>query len=459
MNKENEEIVKKIETKAGGIVSLVKPATGFPFFRYKAPAHAVKDTFRYIIKQYGLTDTASVIIQVDSSVEIDDQKKFNEEYDHVFNCITFFVNGSIGTKTLRNVFGIEQGEYLNNKWLDEVFNGIEKVFPPIKNGEFYFEKYVGVYNYKRDSGWQKPEPSKGIVINFPSSPIAEKNDVSLVIESYELFPKPFKDGESEFYLPVSFRAFLQLSGKDLFGAQLGKGKIPTQYHPSGVPIAFDLDVFVDPYQIKFVTTNEKAVVFKSSFSIKEKEECSLILNTEFVIEPMDTTDLGKFELRLKSIQGDLSLNGTTFSNLESLFKISQLKEKTQEAIDKVFDIGVSLGEKRIGKLAYVLDKEIIEIVFADGTRQDITKRLVDFFDLYFKKKDSESIASKVEDGSKPVSMAKSMTTTTLTQSAEVSKLEAIATGLKTRFAINLKPDSENPGSLARLFGAVKTKEK
>lgn len=454
MTKENEEIVKKMETKAGGIVSLVKPATGFPFFRYKAPAQAVKDTFRYVIKQYGLTDSASVIIQVDPSAEVDDQKRFNEEYDHVFNCITFFVNGSIGTKTLRNAFGIEQGEYLNNKWLDEVFNGFEKVVPPIKNGEFLFENYVGMYNYKRESGWQKPEPSEAIVINFPSSPIAVTNDVSLVIESYKLFPEPFKDGESKFYLPVSFRAFLQLNGKDLFGAQLGKGKIPTEYHPSGVPIAFDLDVFVEPYQVKFITTNEKAVAFKSSFSIKEKEECSLILNTEFVIEPMDTTDLGKFDLRLKSIQGDLSLNGLTFTNLESLYQISQVKEKTQEAIDKVFDIGVSLGEKRIGKLAYILDKEIIEIVFADGTRQDITKRLIDFFGLYFKKKDNGSVSSNVETKDQPALMMKAMTST---KSVEGSKLEAIASGLKTRFDINLNPDPENPGSLARLFGAVKEK--
>ena len=83
-----EDIIKTITTKKGARVSLVQPQEGRPFFRYEAGASAIIDSFRYIIRQHGQEDTATVTVNVEVPVEEDTaQDHFNQQLQGFLKCM------------------------------------------------------------------------------------------------------------------------------------------------------------------------------------------------------------------------------------------------------------------------------------------------------------------------------------------------------------------------------------
>lgn len=471
MKTENEVIIKTKETKAGGIVSLIKPEKGLPFFRYTAPAEAIKDTFRYIITQFDMSDSATVNISINAIDNATNQTIFNEEFDHFFTCMTFFANGSVGTKTLRNMMNIEQGQYLNNEWIDTVFKDFSKVFPKVENGVFDFEKYIGTYTYNAEKGWIKSDSKGKIVINFPSSEKAEGNDTNFVIEEYTYSSTPIKTETSETYLPSTFRAFLQINDKDIFGAQLGKGerKIATQYHPSGLPIAFELDVFIMPYQIKFSTINKEAIAYETSFQITDKDGCSLQLNGKIRLKRNDFASLKELTKDdIVDLDGSLSINNLTLTNLGSIYDLVKIGTPTQEDVNKLFNVQVIKGDRKLGRLALTLEPASIDMLYPDGSSQNISKRMIDFFDLYFRKKTTTPTmttgpvpASDAAPASSiaPKSIPKGTSKKSVAVPAPSDKVEGIISAFKQRFTLNLEPDPKQPGSISKLFKSSKPKGK
>jgi len=260
-----EEIIKTIKTKKGAKVSLVKPDVGLPFFRYHAGSDAIKDSFRYVIRQFGLQDTATVDVQVHPpEIPDSDPTKFNEMLDYFLEtCVKNFMDGTTGMLALTNLLGIDEGEPLNDDWLNLVFKGFEEVFNP-KNDNFNFKNHLGNYTYVGDGAWElTPNKSNNINVLLPSTEEVwfneKKNDARLTIENYEHVEVEIEQPKTEvktLFLPQSFKADFYIGKEHYFGAYLNgkESKIATKYHRSGIPISFDLRLYVNPYDIQLAVT-------------------------------------------------------------------------------------------------------------------------------------------------------------------------------------------------------------
>ena len=390
-----EEIIKTIETKKGVKVSLIKPEGGLPFFRYHAGSKAIRDSFRYIIKQYGLTDTATVNVQVESPVlPENDQEKFNEMLDYFLEtCVKKFMDGTRGTLALTNLFGIDEGEPLNNDWINVVFKRFEEVFNP-EEGNFVFEKHIGDYKYVGEGGWEFSEnESENIRIYFPSTrevwEADETKDAKLIVESYQNVKVQYERSETDirtFYLPQSFKADFYIGHERYYGASLNgkESGIPTIYHGEGIPISFDLRVYVNPYEIQFVTqtTITKAKKTKSHIQLQIKEgDCKLGLETRIELAHDDLDNIDEADVKIP--MADLIVNELTFNKLGTLFEAAKDEDLTQEELDQFVDIDVLMKGKKIGDIWFMLENEDIEMEFFDGARLNISDRFIKFFDDYF----------------------------------------------------------------------------
>jgi len=399
-----EEIIKTIKTKKGAKVSLVKPAEGLPFFRYHAGSSALIDNFHYIIKQHGMSDTAKVTVDVELPASNDGpQRQFNEELDSFFSCLEFFMDGSKGTLALTNLLGIDEGVPLNDDWIEDVFDGFTEVFPPADNGKFDFEERIGEYHFVIKEGVWKQEKSNSKLINiyFPSSPEQKENDVLLTIENYEYKEVKIIHEDNEiYYLPVSFASELYIGKERYFAAYLnGKNsRIPTEYHPYGLPISGELQLYVNPYDISLQVTHQvnkqKGLDLSVYFIIQDRGKCKLGIDSVVSLAHDDFDNLESDQIKFPT--GNLIVNGITFTNLGSLYEAGIKELATQEEIDKILDVGVEMDGKRIGKVRVILDSPVdidkdgradievdVVVEFNEGTTQSIRDKFIKHFDEYF----------------------------------------------------------------------------
>ena len=405
-----EEIIKTIETKKGAKVSLIKPQGGLPFFRYHAGSGELLDSFRYIIKQCGNTDTATVNVQVESSIlPGSDLFKFNEMLDYFLEtCVTNFMDGSKGTLALTNLLGIDEGEPLDNDWMnDVVFKRFENIFN-VKESLFVFEKHSGDYNYigkgvvsddPKIVDWEYiPNDSNIINIRFPSTIEKHKegdNDARLTIGDYQYVEVKIDHDQPEsgiktLYLPTSFKADFFLGKEHYYGAYLnGKDtKIPTKYHRYGIPISGDLRLYVNPYDLHLQVTSKMTKVKGFETNIKfmiTHDKCQL--GVDIVINlPHD--DFDKIEITdVKVPKADLIVNDLTFTKLGTLFEAAKDEEFTQKELDEVVDIDVLMNGEKIGDIWFMLENEDIEVEFEDKDknkiRLNISDRFIKFFEGYY----------------------------------------------------------------------------
>lgn len=376
-----EEVIKTIKTKKGGKVSLIKPDNGRPFFRYLAGAVATTDSFRYVIRQHGQEDTAMVNIQVKlpQTSENDDQKNFNNALKGFLSCADAFMDGTKSTMALTNLLGIDEGDVLNDDWLEKVFSSFRFIDYAKESEALEFEQHYGQYHYVREEGYWKFEPGgTSAVLHFPSSAKSQENDAEWVIDYIKTIPTKT---ENDFYhLPVAVSTQLSIRGEKLLGFKINE---MSYLEGTAIPLFADIEAVAWPYVLKLNLESQDQKEFALRASINdEKGGCHLDVDTVWHVN-QDLRDKLQDE-HIHLVHGHINLNEIAFTNLNTLWEAAKSNIDNQEELDKVVKIECLLKGKKIGDVRYIIKEEAVELTYLDGTRQNISDIVVEHFKQYFK---------------------------------------------------------------------------
>lgn len=375
-----EKVVKTIQTRNGGTVSLIEPDNGRQFFRYEAGSVATSDSFRYIIRQHGQEDTATVNIQVNlpQSDQNDDQKNFNNALKGFLNCADAFMDGSPGTQALTNLLGIDEGDILNDDWMQKVFSSFRFIDYAKEAEALQFENHLGHYHYSASKGYWDYEPGgKTAVLHFPSSPDTEENDTEW--EIYYIETEPRKTESGFYHLPVAIRTQLRVKGELLLSFKVNE---VNYLQDTAIPLYADIEAVAWPYVLHVSLKSQGQKEFFIRGTIKdEKGGCYMDIDTSWHVNQdlRDKLD----ENHIHMAHGDLNINDIGFTNLNSLWEAAKANIEDQQELDKVVKIDCLLKGKKIGNVRYILKEEIVELTYLDGTRQNISDIVVEHFKRYF----------------------------------------------------------------------------
>lgn len=374
-----EEIVKTIQTRKGGTVSLIKPDNGLPFFRYLAGAVATTDSFRYVIRQHGQEDIATVNIEVnhDQNNQPDDQKAFNNELAGFLKCVETFMDGSPATMALTNLLGIDEGDVLNDDWMQQIFVNFKYLDYAREGGVIEFQEHLGIYHYNaKDGFWEFESGGKAVILRFPSSPESKGNDGEWRINHLKTIPTKTEDGL--YHLPVSMETQLSIEGKNLLGLRIHE---INYFENTAIPTFINLEAMARPYVLEVNLESKDQREFAIRGSISDGDGCHLGIETTWMVN-QDLRE-GLREEHLHMLKGDVHLNEITFTNLHSLFEATKADINDQATLDKMLNVQCLLKGRKIGDVRYLINEEIVEMTYLDGTRQNISDIVVNFFKKYF----------------------------------------------------------------------------
>ena len=379
-----EDIIKTITTRAGARVSLVQPQQGRPFFRYEAGANAVTDSFRYVIRQHGQEDTATVTVNVDVPVEEDTPRDyFNRQANGFIRCLEKAMDGSPATLALTNLLGIDEGEPLNDDWLDKVFHNFRHFDYAVEEGQpFNLKDHYGRYVYIASEGYfdiQKADDTLEIV--FPSSPDVLENDTVFVIKEYQSTEVKLEKGL--YHFPTHFHASLLIKDQPYFSLVLNgaRSEADTEYHhPTGIPISFDVRLKVEPYNLDLLLQNQGGQEFFANVVLRDRDGCQINFRTNFGMY----ADLENVQPeQVNFYNASLMLNELEFVGLESLWYAAQTNPQTQEEVDSMIYISCNYQGRYIGKVRILVEEQTVVLEYEDGTSQDLGELVMKFLDEYY----------------------------------------------------------------------------
>jgi hypothetical protein len=374
-----EEIVKTITTNKGGKVSLIKPDKGLPFFRYLAGAVATTDSFRYVIRQHGQEDIATVKIEVTQpqDEQPDDQKKFNNELQAFLKCMDAFMDGSPGTMALTNLLGIDEGDVLNDDWLNKIFIGFKYVDYAREGEPLIFEEHLGIYTYlPEDNYWQFEPGGKVVTLKFPSSPDVKKNDTEWVIDHLKTIPTKTEDGL--YHLPVSLETRLSINEKLLLELRINEVKYLEE---TAIPLHLDVQAIAAPYAMHLRLESKNGQEFAIQGGISSPDGCHLDIDTAWFVNQDLREKIDEEQVVL--VKGELNINNITFNNLGSFWEAAKADISDQDELDKLMNVECLLEGKKIGDIRFLIKEEIVQLVYLDGSRQNISDIVVEHFKQYF----------------------------------------------------------------------------
>lgn len=379
-----EDIIKTIITKAGARVSLVQPEEGRPFFRYEAGANALTDSFRYIIRQHGQEDTATVTVNVDVPVEENTPRDyFNQQANGFLKCIEKAMDGSPATMALTNLLGIDEGDPLNDDWLDEVFQNFRFFDYAVEEGKpFNMADHFGRYIYVPGGYWEVQKADERVEIMFPSTREVYENDTVFTLKEYK--STEVKQEKGVYNYPTHFNASLHIKDQPYFNLTLGGSgaKAETEYHyPSGIPIAFDISFTANPYSLNTVLRNEGGKQFQAMIQAKDADGCRFTAKTEFELygEWWERMEDDQIHITMATLQ----FNDLEFRGLETFIMAVEQAVETQEKVDELVDILCYYKDEPIGKIRFDVEQELVLIEYKDGTSQNINDMVENFLDKYF----------------------------------------------------------------------------
>lgn len=375
-----EEIIKTIKTKKGGQVSLIKPDNGRPFFRYLAGAVATTDSFRYVIRQHGQEDTATVNIQVKLPLtnDNDGQKDFNNALKGFLSCTDVFMDGTKSTMALTNLLGIDEGVVLNDDWLDKVFSSFRFIDYAKETEALEFEQHYGQYHYVAQEGYWKFEPGgNSAVLHFPASPESQENDTEWVIDYVKTIPTKTESGF--YHLPVAVSTHLSIRGEKLLSFNINE---MSYLDGTAIPLFADIEAVAWPYvlRINLESPDEKEFAIRASLQ-DEKGGCNLDIDTVWLANQDLRSKLQDEHVHM--VHGQVSLNEIAFTNLHTLWEAAKSNVDNQEELDKMIRIECLLKGKKIGDVRYIIEEEAVELTYLDGTRQNISDIVIEHFKQYF----------------------------------------------------------------------------
>ncbi len=305
----------------------------------------------------------------DETTVAQDQANIQSSFDSIVDCVESLIDGAAVDVVIRDFIGLIDGDTVNLEWLENLASGLESV---VDLGEIDnridINSISATYSYDHEAeAWTKTEDqSNRIVVNFPSTPTAETNNSSLVIENYS--DQLVMMTESDFYLPSTASISLTVDGVKIVGVDLNE----VQYL-SGIdfpiPESIDISVYLNPYTLSIDL--DKGEMNEYTVSLDFEDDLSMCRFGVDATVKFEHNDFSNLELSdVLNAEIALHVNDLTVQSLNGIAEILQITDPTESQINSFVDVEVLFDEIKIADLEYDEANETIRIVYKDDSTED-----------------------------------------------------------------------------------------
>ena len=303
---------------------------------------------------------------VETTVE-EDKANVDQTLDDVLKCTEDIRDGRSLTEVFDNFLNMSDGESMNEEWVTNIFEELERVvdFEKIdENMTFDLAYHAGTHTYNASTGkWAKANNvTDKVVLNFPSSPDSNTNNVEFVIDTYTDEVVTI-DGET-MSLPKSFHALLNIDNAK--AVELTLSNI-TYAQNSGfqIPVEISASLFLDPMNVNLEVSRMSDTSFDMTMSMDNDKICDVELASQFELTSADFENLDMDSFEKASLQ--INVGQMSFKTMGNLASLIAMEEPTDSEINSMADFDLFFNDFKIADIEINDEMETILILYKDAS--------------------------------------------------------------------------------------------
>ncbi|MDR1898258.1 MAG: hypothetical protein LBR10_15885 [Prevotellaceae bacterium] len=304
----------------------------------------------------------------------EDKQNIEALFDRTLDIVRTFENGRL-IQALLTFTGLEDGEVLNRRWIDDLFESLDKTAgfrDYVETHErFDFGYFEGKYDYNQSTKrWTKSSDSK-LVINFPAGPASKSNNCSVILSEYS-DTRVTVNNRDRVYVPSKIRFSVTLDGQEIASCQTD-----VSWETVGFVTVKEasVTVFTAPFthtasirQVKSTEYDAEATLFAGAdhepYVIKTKLKLAQAIDEDFFADD----ELPVNYVYLTVAKGDLAFDGSLDMNT-----LNKYNNPTIEQINSVATVNILYKDAKIGdlKLRTLNRDDYVFINYKDDTSENI----------------------------------------------------------------------------------------
>lgn len=311
----------------------------------------------------------------------EDKENIENLFDEVI-AETQALKAGCGVQAADDFFNINQGQYLNSSWVDQLFTSLKGHLniTAYQTNKFNFSNHAGTHSWNAGSQtWSASTvPSDKIVIQFPAYMGATSNNAVATADFYN--DQQVSYNNYQYWLPTSFLAKLDVDNEACLGVELKSASYDNTSFQ--IPVEAEMHITTAPYVFELKMKRTAPKKFNVSLVAKNNgtEKFSLVADLTYRHADYQTLDyVNDCEMATGEFKfGDFALPFTAdFETARSLFN------PTNTQINELFDADILYKGNEIANLDYAKDHNgyaDILIEYKDGTVEDTETYYKDFID-------------------------------------------------------------------------------
>ncbi|MFB6455843.1 hypothetical protein ACE38W_11285 [Chitinophaga sp. Hz27] len=254
----------------------------------------------------------------------EDKLQLTQTRTNLFNCLKNIKDGSF-IQSVISTTGLKDGDFANETWLNDLSDAMDNAFVGVEldnESRFDFAHWAGKYTYNATTKAFEKTASADIVVTFPSSPAAGKNDYVFTITGYK--DAKFQVNMENIYLPTACKASLTKDGTTLFSLDY-TGSFSAGSFP--IPQAVQLKLSLKPHDYLIKVNKITNTQFAAVVELQSGSDCVTAFNGKVSFANEDYNNLSLSE-DLVSVEGLLekgSLNVKGSWDAKKYYKLPTYK--------------------------------------------------------------------------------------------------------------------------------------
>lgn len=314
----------------------------------------------------------------DTTVE-EDQAHIQSALDGTFNCIRNLKNGDAMGVVLDDMVGLNNGETLDEAWMDAVLENLGSTIDTGEEDESFrlvMADIGGVFEFnKADSSWSETSTSTSkIELKFPTTE-GGSNNATLKLDNYT--DKAFTTDDSTYYLPISAALSLTVDGTEVVGVTInevvyGTGNVP-------LPTKVDLEIFLKPSNFHILLESPVDTKFSLDLDVSNEEGCGygVEVAVELAHNQYDDIDI---DTDIKSLTAGIHLEHLSVVTASDLAPLFALQDPTEAQINELVDLDLLINNFKVADVEYDGTEDILYLIFKDDSQEDAFNYFESFFD-------------------------------------------------------------------------------
>ena len=311
----------------------------------------------------------------DTTVE-EDKEHIQESFDKAISCLQDIKDAKSVDIILRKFLKLSDGEVLNEDWLENIFEDMEDVvdFDHLDdNSQLDFNHHAGTYMHSA-TGWQKINNTDDrIEFRFPSDETQTTNNVIVIMDAYQ-DKQVTIDGESVF-LPTAGHMIATADGERIMEVNIDAIEYASNADFE-IPVAMNIDIFLDPVDINFNVTRQSTTEFSGSISMSQNGDCTMSIEAELELDDDDFENLN--EDSVIKLHGSINMGALSIQSFADMASLFQLDDVTDTDFNSLADVDLLFNNIKIADLE-VNDAEETVLLFYKDLSSENSKNYIDDF--------------------------------------------------------------------------------